>query len=398
MVARRARAARPARHRARPRGARRRPARRRAAARRDRQGAVARRAHPHHGRADLGAVAGANASGSSASSRSSPPTASRIVYISHRIDEVMRLADRVTVLRDGRHVLTAPIARARPRPDHRRHGRPRQPRRATARGAAEPAPCVLSVRGLSLDVPAGAAGGACSTASASTCTRRDPRHRRPARLRPHGDPRGDLRRDARAARRRHRARRPAGRHRLAARRAPARPRPRDRGPQGEGPASPFLDPRQRRAAVARRASPRFGVRSRRARSGARRATPSAASASAAPASSSRSATLSGGNQQKVVIGKWLATRPARAAARRADARHRRRRQAGDLRPDLPPGRRGARHRAGQLGAARAAAPRRPHPGHVARAGRPAFSTAPRRARRRSCTSPRRARRRAMVAA
>ena len=33
-----------------------------------------------------------------------------IVYISHRLDEVMRLADRVTVFRDGRHVLTRPIA------------------------------------------------------------------------------------------------------------------------------------------------------------------------------------------------------------------------------------------------------------------------------------------------
>jgi ribose transport system ATP-binding protein len=32
-----------------------------------------------------------------------------IVYISHRIDEVMELADRVTVLRDGRHVVSAPI-------------------------------------------------------------------------------------------------------------------------------------------------------------------------------------------------------------------------------------------------------------------------------------------------
>lgn len=32
-----------------------------------------------------------------------------IVYISHRIEEVIRLADRVTVFRDGRHVLTKPI-------------------------------------------------------------------------------------------------------------------------------------------------------------------------------------------------------------------------------------------------------------------------------------------------
>jgi ribose transport system ATP-binding protein len=33
-----------------------------------------------------------------------------IVYISHRIDEVMHLADRVTIFRDGRHVLTRDIA------------------------------------------------------------------------------------------------------------------------------------------------------------------------------------------------------------------------------------------------------------------------------------------------
>jgi inositol transport system ATP-binding protein len=33
-----------------------------------------------------------------------------IIYISHRFDEIFRIADTVTVLRDGRHVTTAPIA------------------------------------------------------------------------------------------------------------------------------------------------------------------------------------------------------------------------------------------------------------------------------------------------
>jgi len=32
-----------------------------------------------------------------------------VIYISHRMDEIMALADQVMVLRDGRHVLTAPI-------------------------------------------------------------------------------------------------------------------------------------------------------------------------------------------------------------------------------------------------------------------------------------------------
>ena len=33
-----------------------------------------------------------------------------IVYVSHRMDEIFRIADRATILRDGRHVITAPLS------------------------------------------------------------------------------------------------------------------------------------------------------------------------------------------------------------------------------------------------------------------------------------------------
>jgi ribose transport system ATP-binding protein len=75
-----------------------------------------------------------------------------IGYISHRIDEVMLLAQRVTVFRDGRHVLTRPIADlTRDRIIAAMVGReslggPPAERAASAR-------VVMSVRNLSLDVP-----------------------------------------------------------------------------------------------------------------------------------------------------------------------------------------------------------------------------------------------------
>ncbi len=74
-----------------------------------------------------------------------------IVYISHRMDEVMALADRVMVLRDGRHVLTAPIAEAsRDRIIKAMVGRSLVPTARTSQAAN--APVMLAVGALWADV------------------------------------------------------------------------------------------------------------------------------------------------------------------------------------------------------------------------------------------------------
>jgi ribose transport system ATP-binding protein len=72
-----------------------------------------------------------------------------VVYITHRIDEVFRIADRVTVLRDGRHVVTAPTGQlSRPALITAMVGRDLAEDPITI--SAGPGPIILEVKNLTL--------------------------------------------------------------------------------------------------------------------------------------------------------------------------------------------------------------------------------------------------------
>jgi rhamnose transport system ATP-binding protein len=74
-----------------------------------------------------------------------------IIYISHRLDEIFRIADTVTVLRDGRHISTRPIAEVT------QHGMVRDmvgraiDQFAVKTAANDHGPKLLAVKGLSRD-------------------------------------------------------------------------------------------------------------------------------------------------------------------------------------------------------------------------------------------------------
>ncbi len=71
-----------------------------------------------------------------------------VIYVSHRMDEIQQVADSVTVLRDGRHVGTVPIAQA-PTAEIVRLMTGRTAAAATRPAARTPGPVALEVRGLS---------------------------------------------------------------------------------------------------------------------------------------------------------------------------------------------------------------------------------------------------------
>ena len=96
-----------------------------AAARRDPEGALPRRAHPYPRRADRSAHAARGDRAVRRSCAASTAQGTPVIFITHKLDEVLDIADRITVLRGGSTSAREPRAR-RDRGDPRQpHGRPR---------------------------------------------------------------------------------------------------------------------------------------------------------------------------------------------------------------------------------------------------------------------------------
>ena len=166
---------------------------RRAAAGRDPQDALPRRAHADPGRAHRRARAAGGRGAVPDAARRWPPRAESIVFISHKLDEVLAIADRVTVLRAGRSRPAASPAAGRdarePRPPDGRAGRARDRRRATpstpGRGGA-PAARTCSAR--ERPRPAGAAGRLAGRPRGRDRGRRGRRRQRPVASWPRSSP------------------------------------------------------------------------------------------------------------------------------------------------------------------------------------------------------------------
>ena len=187
-TARAAHAARPPRDLAAPRG---RPAvGRRQADRQHGPGAVARRPRDRHGRAVGRARRRRRSTNLFRVVRELTAPGVAVVYISHRLEEIRQIGDRITVLKDGRTVATGPAGRGDP--DRRAHPADDRPQRrvrlpaARRRSPTTPRPC-CTVDGLALR-------GRVQRRVVRRARGRGRRPRRARRLRPLGDPRDRLRR------------------------------------------------------------------------------------------------------------------------------------------------------------------------------------------------------------
>ena len=229
-----------------------------------------------------------------------------ILYVSHRLQEIYDLADTITVLKDGNHVLTAPAAEVSPdRLVRTMVGRdfagffPDKPAATASAAPAKPPRRAAGARGLRQHD-----GGRHRPRGAG---RRDRSAGRPAGVGPHRD---------RPRRVRHRAvharpddrRRAAGRRAHAAPRRPPPPRAGHRGPQVRGPRPRPVGPRER-AARARRRPARVRPTAGRGRITEVLRSLAVPASTVAAAHDTEVQYLSGGNQQKVVLAKWLVTEP-----------------------------------------------------------------------------------------
>ena len=198
-------------------------------------------------------------------------------------------------------------------PDAADHGdgRARAGRRGAGRGAATPGRVGAGGRGADADRSARGRDAARRRRRELRGPRgRDPGDRRPARRRPDRDPGDDLSASRQASAGRGPARRRAGRRsRARADAMRARHRVRDRGPQARRASSSTSRSAPTSPCRSQDRLARLGLvrRPARGRAGAGRG----ASGSAIRCTGTEQAVggLSGGNQQKVVLGKWLATRP-----------------------------------------------------------------------------------------
>lgn len=219
-----------------------------------------------------------------------------VLYVSHRLDEVFRLADRVSVLRDGKLVATQRVMETdRAMLVQRMVGREIGEATSTAPALVTDAP-VLSVRGLSRagsfdDVSLEVRGGEVVALAGLVGAGRSEVVRAIVGLDPFD--RGEVRIEGR----------PVGRDPAEAVRQGIALVPEDR--QQEGLHLPMTV--RENMAMARRPA-RVGVRDRRTE--AQIAERFVASLRVrTPSDSVAVSTLSGGNQQKVLLGKWLATEP-----------------------------------------------------------------------------------------